>query len=63
MLVAENVRVSGSSVQELPLLLDGYDAGSMFSLQNKLTWLSKELVVCPMEMVLPGGSTTKNLYV
>ena len=62
-MAAENVRVSGSSVQELPLLLDGYDAGSVLSLQNKLTWLSKELVVCPMLILLPGGSTTKNLYV
>ena len=62
-MAAENVRVSGSSVQELPILPDGYEAGSVLSLQNKLTWLSKELVVCPMLILLPGCSTTNNLYV
>ena len=60
-LVMATVRVSGSSVHVLPLEDDGYEPGFVLVLQNALCLLSKWLEVWPMEMELPGCSTTKNL--
>ena len=60
-LVMVTVCVSGSSMHLLPPLADGYEAGLVLSLQNALCLLSKSLTVWPMEMELPGCSTTKNL--